>query len=309
MRRRDAEPEPGLVAQLLQDQAPDLAENIVRPGTTTGSSNWVFRLGDELAVRLPRSDSYADDLRTEIRWLPRLGPQLPVAVPRIVFEGEPSARFPRPWAVVTWVPGQLPHDQTPSGQIQLARSLAHFVRCLHAVDTWGESAGPERWGYRSGEPVTARIERWLLSAAHGLDDLFDPMRVHEAWRRLRDVPAPSRPPCWVHADLSSENVLVGSTGELVGVIDFAGLGIGDHAVDFLYAWSLFEPTAREVFRVESLADEATWRRARAWAFVGPGLVTILNYRHAMPERTEKLIAMVEAVAAEVGVDLRPDPPS
>lgn len=115
MRRRDAEPEPGLVAQLLQDQAPDLAENIVRPGTTTGSSNWVFRLGDELAVRLPRSDSYADDLRTEIRWLPRLGPQLPVAVPRIVFEGEPSARFPRPWAVVTWVPGQLPHDQTPSG--------------------------------------------------------------------------------------------------------------------------------------------------------------------------------------------------
>ena len=45
-------------------------------------------------------------------------------------------------------------------------------------------------------------------------------------------------------------------------------------------------------------------RARAWAFVGPGLATIANYRHTMPARTTRLIAMVEAVAAEVGVELR-----
>ena len=41
-----------------------------------------------------------------------------------------------------------------------------------------------------------------------------------------------------------------------------------------------------------------------WAFVGPDLLSIENYRHSMPNRTAKLTKMVEAVAEEVGVSLR-----
>lgn len=90
----------------------------------------------------------------------------------------------------------------------------------------------------------------------------------------------------------------------MGVIDFGALGIGDPAADLLYAWSLFDQQAREALRVESNADESTWLRARAWAFVGPGILTIETYRHSMAERTKRLITMVEAIAAEVGVALR-----
>ncbi len=152
--------------------------------------------------------------------------------------------------------------------------------------------------------MTDVIDGWAHSAAHHLEDLFVPGQVREAWRRVRDVPPASGPPCWVHTDLSAENLLASPDGDLVGVVDFGGLGVGDRSVDLLYAWSMFDAPAREVLRAESGADEATWLRARAWAFVGPGLLTIVNYRHSMPERTARLTRMVEVVAEEVGVSLR-----
>ena len=102
----------------------------------------------------------------------------------------------------------------------------------------------------------------------------------------------------------AENLLATPDGDLAGVIDFGGLSVGDRSVDLLYAWSMFDEPAREVLRSESEADEVTWLRARAWAVVGPDLLSIENYRHSMPNRTAKLTKMVEAVAEEVGVSLR-----
>ncbi|HEU5037013.1 MAG TPA: aminoglycoside phosphotransferase family protein [Nocardioides sp.] len=293
-----------LVVRLLRQQAPHLAARHVRRNDASGSSNAVFRLGDRHAVRLPRSDAYVDDLVTETEWLPRLGPSLSAPVPEIVFVGEASPEFARPWTVVTWVPGEMPADLDPAQQNALAATLGEFLGSLHAVDTEGLSGGAERWGYRCGEPVTEEIDGWAERAADHLSDLFDPAQVRRAWQLLRQVPAASGPPCWVHADMSAENVLVRPDGRLAGVIDFGGLGVGDRSVDLLYAWSMFDPPGREVLRAASGADEATWARARAWAFVGPGLLTIAHYRHQLPERTATLTAMVEAVAAEVGIELR-----
>lgn len=301
----EQEPNPALVGQLLREQVPQLSGQPVTPSTGSGSSNWVFRLGQDHAVRLPRSDSYVDDLEKEVRWLPVLGPQLTVRVPEIVFVGQPSRAFSRPWTVVTWVPGELPpQQQDRSEQDRLAKALGRFTRSLHAVESFGFPAGAEHWGYRAGEPVTDHIDAWVDRAADGLEDLFDPGQVREAWRLVRQVPPASEEPCWIHTDLSAENLLVAPGGELAGVIDFGGLGVGDRSADLLYAWSLFDREAREVFRAESGVEEATWLRARAMAFVGPGLVTIESYRHSMAERTQRLVRLVEAIAAEVEISLR-----
>ena len=277
---------------------------VVRVSPASGSSNWVFRIGEELAIRLPRSDAYVADLENEVRWLPRLAPRLPVAVPDVVAVGQPSDTFPRPWAVVSWVSGDLPLALDGSQQARLAESLGQFVRSLHEIDASDVPAGPERWGYRCGEPVTDTIDQWAEHAAGELVDRFDPTRVQEAWRRLRDVPAATEDVCWVHTDLSEENLLADQDERLLGVIDFGGIGVGDRSVDLLYAWSIFQARAREAFRVASGVDDETWTRARAWAFVGPGLLTIANYRDIMPSRVDRLTSMVETVAAEVGVRLR-----
>ncbi|QIG46195.1 aminoglycoside phosphotransferase family protein [Nocardioides anomalus] len=288
----------------MREQAPHLADLPVRPAEGSGSSNTVVRLGEAYAVRLPRSTEYAADLRKEVAWLPRLGPLLPAPVPEVVFTGRASDLFPHPWAVVTWVPGDPLGDLDASQQQALATDLGAFLQGLHALDTAGLTSGAQEWGYRCGEPVTATADAWVDEAADGLSDLFDPARVRRAWGLLRDVPAATTPACWVHTDLSAENLLVRPDGHLAGVIDFGSLGVGDRSVDLLYAWSLFDAPARETLRAAAGADAATWSRARAWAFAGPGLLTIAHYGDQLPRRTARLTAMVEAVAAEVGVDLR-----
>ncbi|MTD13578.1 phosphotransferase [Nakamurella sp. YIM 132087] len=276
----------------------------IRPSLSFGSSNWVFRIGEALAIRLPRSDDYVKDLLNEVRWMPYLGPHLTAPIPEVVASGPPSKALPRPWAILSWLPGTLPLALGAAQQALLAESLGGFLQSLHAVSTTDIPAGPERWGYRCGEPVTDLIDGWAAHAADQLADLFDPTKVREAWRRLRDVPAATDAPCWVHTDLSEENLLTHHDGTLAGVIDFGGIGVGDRSVDMLYAWSLFDGPARELFRVASGADAGTWSRARAWAFVGPGLLTIANYRHTMPAWVARLTAMVERAAAEVDIRLR-----
>ncbi|MFI6740502.1 phosphotransferase [Nonomuraea sp. NPDC050451] len=127
-----------LVRDLLRDQHPDLADRPVRLGAR-GWANQLWRLGDDLAVRLPWVGESADALLLkEYTWLPSLAPRLPLPVPVPQHLGEPSARFPRPWIVTTWVPGE-PADRAPvQGQVVKAfgplaralRDLAGRCRCL-----------------------------------------------------------------------------------------------------------------------------------------------------------------------------------
>lgn len=296
-------PDAALATQLLREQAPHLSSLAVRPSPTSGSSNWVFRVGDDLALRLPRSDDYAD-LGKEITWLPTLGARMRTPIPRVEFVGTPSETFPREWAVVTWIAGRTPPNLNAPAQRSLAASLGEFVTDLHAVGTAGEVGGAERWGYRCGDPVTDTTDAWVDEMAVELRDLFDPAQVRLAWERLREVEPTKGSRVWVHTDLSAENVLVDDAGSLAGVIDFGALGVGDPAVDLIYAWDLFDAPARVVFARAAGADAATVARARAWAFPGPGLLTLADYRASMPERTARLTRMVEAVAADVGVRLR-----
>jgi hypothetical protein len=70
-----------LVRDLLRDQQPDLAD---RPLTLVarGWDNQLWRLGDDLAVRLPWQTETADALLLkENTWLPVLAPLLPLQSP------------------------------------------------------------------------------------------------------------------------------------------------------------------------------------------------------------------------------------
>lgn len=62
----------GLVRRLLADQHPDLAALPLTP-VANGWDNAIFRLGADLAVRLPRRQLAADLVVNEQRWLPEVG--------------------------------------------------------------------------------------------------------------------------------------------------------------------------------------------------------------------------------------------
>ena len=95
-----------LIARLLEEQAPHLA-GLRAVKVRNGWDNAVWRLGDELAIRITRRAVAVDLHRHEQRWLPVLAPGLPLPVPAPVIVGVPSAQFPWPWSVVPWFEGDV----------------------------------------------------------------------------------------------------------------------------------------------------------------------------------------------------------
>ncbi len=65
-----------LVRRLLRTQCPDLADRPLTRLDTYGTDHVIYRLGNDLAVRLPKIDWAADQGAKELRWLPALAPHL-----------------------------------------------------------------------------------------------------------------------------------------------------------------------------------------------------------------------------------------
>ncbi|MDH6576617.1 aminoglycoside phosphotransferase family protein [Kitasatospora sp. MAP5-34] len=256
------------VRALLDEQHPDLAGLGLRR-VDAGWANQMWRLGDELAVRLPRTPHAPSLLRKEQEWLPVLAPGLPLPVPMPVRVGEPSVRFPRPWTIATWVPGEPGDRASISCDDHAADSLAGFLRALHRNAPAGAPTSPNR-----GVP--------LRLVAHEFDRAFQavassgiPADVRSVWDGAVSAPDWQGPPVWLHGDLHPANVVV-SGGTLSGVIDFGELCAGDPATDLAAAWLLLPEGAAARFfdayadvnvdaDVDVNVDEAMIRRARGWA--------------------------------------------
>src|SRR5687768_1127800 len=101
-----------LVAGLLRAQHPDLADLGLKP-VANGWDNAIFRLGEQLCVRLPRRAAAVDLLRSEQRWLPRLAGNVKIPIPVPQRRGLPTADFPWPWTITIWYEGQLAADVDP----------------------------------------------------------------------------------------------------------------------------------------------------------------------------------------------------
>src|SRR5690348_13129260 len=88
-----------LVRDLLEEQHPDLAHLPIEP-FASGWDNKMFRLGEDLVVRMPRRAAAVSLLAREQRWLPELAPRLPLPIPAPVRAGTATARYPAPWSVL-----------------------------------------------------------------------------------------------------------------------------------------------------------------------------------------------------------------
>jgi len=245
-----------LVRSLLVDQHPDLSGLAIRE-VEGGWGNIMWRLGDELAVRLPRFPR-APAARSEQRWLPGMASRLPLPVPTPVRIGEPSAIFPAPWTITRWVAG-VPADHEPIRRPEAAESLAGFLRELHRPAPGDAPVNPTHGG-----PLARHakgIESWL--AVLGADRRTTAAR--RVWDDATAAPEWGRAPLWVHGDLHPANVVV-ADGTLSGVLDFGELCAGDPAADLAAAWVLLpEGTAARFVEAYGRADDAMIRRARGWA--------------------------------------------
>ena len=108
MRADEVDIDASLVGRLIAGQFPEWAGLPVSRLRSSGTENAMFRLGEDMVVRLPRYPGAVDDVAHEQRWLPRLGPRLPVAALVQLGRGAPGAQFPCPWSVLRWLDGRKP---------------------------------------------------------------------------------------------------------------------------------------------------------------------------------------------------------
>jgi aminoglycoside phosphotransferase (APT) family kinase protein len=281
-----------MVRRLLERQLPEHAGLPLRPVAEHGTDHTLFRLGDDLLVRLPVYAASADQAVSDARWLPVLAPHLPVAVPVPVALGEPDETYPFPWSVVPWLPGAPPTPDNADPHL-LAQDLAGFVRTLHAVDP---ADGPLKTGTSRGAPIRG-WDPYVREAVDLAGDRVDRARVLVAWEDCLEAPDWAGRPVWIHGDLLAGNLLV-DAGRLSAVIDFGALGLGDPAPDLQPAWATLPAAAREEFLDALGYDDDTRRRGRGWA-LGPALTGIPYYWDTVPAFAQRGLRTVAAVLADL----------
>jgi aminoglycoside phosphotransferase (APT) family kinase protein len=256
---------------LLADQHPDLARLPLRL-VGEGWDNVLFRLGDWLAVRLPRRAAAANLICHEQTWLPRLAAQLSLPVPAPCRIGTSALGYPWRWSVVPWLPGQSADENQPVAS--QATKLGTFLRSLHVPAPADAPVNPLR-----GVPLRQRAagvqERMQRLSAR--TNLITP-QIRQVWEAglTATVDVSST---WLHGDLHPRNVLV-EDGIISGIIDWGDITSGDCATDLASIWMLFaEAQARhDALAAYGELSEATLQRAKAWAvlfgvmFVDTGLV-------------------------------------
>ena len=268
-----------LASGLISTQFPQWAKLLIEPVRSAGTDNAIFRLGDDMAVRLPRTQGAVAQVDKEQQWLPRLAPFLPLAIPVPIAKGRPADKYPWDWSVYRWLPGRNATVESIANPVRAATDLGRFVAALQRIDpTGGPAPGPHN--FFRGVPLVKRNDATRAAIA-SLNSTLDGDAALAAWDQALEAPVWPGAPVWIHGDLQPGNLLV-VEGQLSAVIDFGGLGVGDPACDLIVAWSFLSAETRDIFRAILKVDDATWTRGRGWA-LSFGLIALPYYQSSNPD--------------------------
>ncbi|MGH2760075.1 MAG: aminoglycoside phosphotransferase family protein [Actinomycetota bacterium] len=264
-----------LVQRLIEKQFPQWADLPLEYFDSGGTVNAIYRLGDDMYVRLPLREAWAWGLKTEAKWLPRLAPHLPLPIPKVLAHGEPDEGYPLAWSVYRWIDGEPWRPDRVRDMNEAAEDLARFISAMQRIDP---TDGKVPRGSQ-GLPLRSQ-DGWVRMTAESARDTIDADALLAAWDEALELPDFAGTPVWVHSDLLPGNVLI-QGGRVNAVIDFSGAHVGDPALDISAAWKLLKGAAsREVFRAALDVDDATWSRARGWAM--PSVGALHYYRRTNP---------------------------
>ena len=267
-----------LVQDLLASQFPQWSTLPLKKVKSAGTSNAMYRLGDNMVVRLPRTPGAVLQAGKEQTWLPKLTPHLPLATPVLLAKGNPTTAYPRHWSIYQWIQGETATSTSFTDPHQATKDIAQFIKSLRQIDTMG-APHPGDHNFHRGVPLITRDQE-TRDAIVTLSELFDARAMTAVWESALEAAKWQEAPLWVHGDLQPANLLT-YNGRLCAVLDFGGLAVGDPACDLQVAWNLFSHEARNTFRDVILADDDSWTRGRGWA-LSVSVIALPYYQETNP---------------------------
>ncbi len=218
----EVEVDEGIVRALLADQHPDLA-SLPLGVRVEGWDNVTIRLGDTLAVRMPRRAVGAEIAQTEWEWLPRIGAQWTFPAPVARRLGEPGRGYPWRWSVVPWIDGTVVYEAALS--VEGARDLGRALAQVHVPAPDDAPVNPFR-SITLGERAEVFGDRIGHLEAEGV--IADGPRLRAAFTAAAHTqPGPRT---WAHLDVHGRNVL-SRKGRLAGILDWGDAAAGSPLTD------------------------------------------------------------------------------
>ena len=283
-----------LAACLVAEQFPQWAGLPVRRVVSAGTECVLYRLGDDMVLRLPRRPGESLDEFLSHGVLSRLASFLPVPVPALIAEGQPTAAYPASWGVLRWLDGETPVEGRLAAPGLLAADLAEFLWALWKVNVSTVDLAAWPLAHRGG-PLTDQND-FTLQAINQLHGQIDTDAVLSVWNHAVQLQPWDGAETLIHADLMPGNLLT-KNGRLGGVIDFATAGVGDPAQDLIVAWMLLPAHVRPAFRQAIDLDDATWLRGRARA-LSMALGHLDYYRDTNPVMVDNARYTIREVLAD-----------
>ncbi|MCI2431092.1 hypothetical protein LM602_00845, partial [Candidatus Acetothermia bacterium] len=157
-----------LVKQLLTEQFPHLANKSLTVVRSTGTVNAIYRLGDDLYVRLPRLEEWAESIDNEWTWLSKLAPHISLTIPKPIARGKPTNWYPCPWAIYHWIKGSLYQDDLIRDERQVAYDLVNFIKILCWIPPSLLGGGKQRFAAGESRRYNTRSELRQTRQARGL---------------------------------------------------------------------------------------------------------------------------------------------
>ncbi|MEV6494110.1 aminoglycoside phosphotransferase family protein [Actinoplanes sp. NPDC051633] len=208
-----------------------------------GVANHAYLLGADLVLRVPRSESFAADLRKEAAVIPIVRAAGVKTADLVEYAEQPA-----PYLITTRLPGT--ETDAPAAD-QVGRELAK----LHTVT----AAPPEvpRDDLTDPHATVDGLARdgWIGAA--------DATWLGEWFTRLAARVPAAPPTVLVHGDVAPQNLLSTPDGYLTGLIDWGDAALADPAVDFAKLPFASVPAALAGYR-EAGAPPGDWEPRILW---------------------------------------------
>ena len=204
------------------------------------TSAWLAN--EDSVCRFPKHMDAVTSLKREACLLPRIASGLPLPIPQPVcylLPGDPHVVAIHPLVAGEALTRGLFESLDDDGQDRCAGQVARFLSCLHKSDPApAQSCGVKRADYQSryGD-VRGCAEQYLALQISSADyeyarRVVDEFLTAEAIE-LKDYRL-------LHGDLSPDHVLWNQK-QVVGILDFGDMEIGDVAWDLVYLWEDYGP--------------------------------------------------------------------